>query len=422
MPKHHKLELSENERQKLVELRDKGEPAYLRERAAALLRIHEGSSPHKVALKGLLKKRDPDTIYTWLRRYRENGIQGLSHKPGRGRKPAFSPKSSEEAEMEVLNTIGQDPGQVNVHQTRWTLRTLGNIVPWLHDVSVQGIHQILSRLGISYKRARAYVWSPDTDYTEKIARIQQVLEETRQHPQTSVVLYQDEFGFYQQPTVAKDWAQTGTKTPLARQSHQPEQTCYGIGALNPHTGDVVYQQVPSCTVKALHAFYAKICQRYPEKERIYLIQDNRAIHFHANLMEALLPQAVPFKKPTPPNWTGKPSKKIGTLAELPIEILQLPTYAPWTNPIEKLWRWVRQSVLHLHRLSDDWETLKNKVIAFMTQFKDGSQALLRYVGLLPNLFFDLHQTAPTGPGVNRFYRIKYLNFIKPHRPCWVPLN
>ena len=78
-------------------------------------------------------------------------------------------------------------------------------MPWLHDVSVQGIHQILSRLGISYKRARAYVWSPDTDYAEKIARIQQVLEETRQHPQTSVVLYQDEFGFYQQPTVAKDW-------------------------------------------------------------------------------------------------------------------------------------------------------------------------------------------------------------------------
>ena len=261
-----------------------------------------------------------------------------------------------------------------MHQTRWTLRTLGNIVPWLHDVSVQGIHQILSRLGISYKRARAYVWSPA--YAEKIARIQQVLEETRQHPQTSVVLYQDEFGFYQQPTVAKDWAQTGTKT-LARQSHQPEQTCYGIGALNPHTGDVVYQQVPSCTVKALHAFYAKICQRYPEKERIYLIQDNRAIHFHANLMEALLPQAVSFKKPTPPNWTGKPSKKIGTLAELPIEILQLPTYAPWTNPIEKR-LWVRQSVLHLHRLSDvgdpqkqgDNDTVQRRIAGYCYAMSD----------------------------------------------------
>ena len=31
MAKHHTLELSENERQQLIELRDNGEPAYLRE-------------------------------------------------------------------------------------------------------------------------------------------------------------------------------------------------------------------------------------------------------------------------------------------------------------------------------------------------------------------------------------------------------
>ena len=28
------------------------------------------------------------------------------------------------------------------------------------------------------------------------------------------------------------------------------------------------------------------------------------------------------------------------------------------------------------------------------------------------------QTAPTGPGANRLYRIKYLNFMKPHRTLW----
>ncbi len=157
----------------------------------------------------------------------------------------------------------------------------------------------------------------------------------------------------------------------------------GSVALNPHTGSVVYQQVSSCTVEALHSFYTEICQRYPKAERIYMIQDNRAIHFHANLMEAFLPQEVSFVKPIPPKWTGKLSKKIGKLAKLPIEIVQLPTYAGWTNPIEKLWRWVRQSVLHLHRLCDDWGALQKKVIDFMTQFKDGSKTLLRYVGLLP---------------------------------------
>ncbi len=384
MAKHHKLELSATERQELIDLRDKGKPAYLRERAAALLKIHAGFSPHKVAKKGLFRQRDPDTVYTWLRRYRAKGIPGLFHKPGRGRKPAYAPKSSEEAEAEVYNTIGQGPEQVNTHQTRWTLHTLGTIVPWLRDVSVPGIHQILCRLGISYKRARAYVRSPDTDYAKKIARLQQVLEETCQHSQTSVALYQDEFSFYRNPTIAKDWARTGTQTPLAHQSYKSEETCYGIGALNPHTGDVVYQQVSSCTVEALHTFYTEICHRYANKQRIYLIQDNRAIHFHANLLAALLPQTVAFVKPTPPKWTGKLSKKIGDLEKLPIEIIQLPTYAPWTNPIEKLWRWVRQSVLHLHRLCEDWKTLKSKVITFMSQFIGGSQSLLRYVGLLPN--------------------------------------
>ena len=47
MAKHHRLELSASENS-LVELRDKGEPAYLRERATAILKIHAGFSPQKL--------------------------------------------------------------------------------------------------------------------------------------------------------------------------------------------------------------------------------------------------------------------------------------------------------------------------------------------------------------------------------------
>jgi len=39
----------------------------------------------------LLKRRDPDSVYTWLNRYGEQGFAGLVIQPGRGRKPAFSP-------------------------------------------------------------------------------------------------------------------------------------------------------------------------------------------------------------------------------------------------------------------------------------------------------------------------------------------
>jgi hypothetical protein len=64
---------------------------YLRERAAALLKIASGQSPHWVALHGLLQPRDPDTVYLWLKRYLDEGLAGLKLKAGRGRKPAFSP-------------------------------------------------------------------------------------------------------------------------------------------------------------------------------------------------------------------------------------------------------------------------------------------------------------------------------------------
>ncbi len=85
------LELTAQQRAELEELRDHAEKPYLRERAAALLKIADGESPAAVARSGLLKPRKPDTVYEWLNRYEAEGIQGLYIRPGRGRKAAFSP-------------------------------------------------------------------------------------------------------------------------------------------------------------------------------------------------------------------------------------------------------------------------------------------------------------------------------------------
>lgn len=85
------LVLSDADRTALVRLRDTAPKAYLRERAAALLKVADGHPAAQVARDGLLRARDPDTLYTWLNRYRDEGEAGLTIRPGRGRKPAFSP-------------------------------------------------------------------------------------------------------------------------------------------------------------------------------------------------------------------------------------------------------------------------------------------------------------------------------------------
>ena len=85
------FDLTSVERTELTRLRDTAPQAYLRERAAALLKIADGWSAARVAREGLLRPRKPDTVYAWMDRFVDAGIAGLQMTQGRGRKPAFSP-------------------------------------------------------------------------------------------------------------------------------------------------------------------------------------------------------------------------------------------------------------------------------------------------------------------------------------------
>jgi hypothetical protein len=75
--------LSWEHRRELQDARDHDRRPYVRERCAALLKIADGQTAHAVASHGLLKVRDPDTVYAWLDYYQVGGLAGLvAHAPG----------------------------------------------------------------------------------------------------------------------------------------------------------------------------------------------------------------------------------------------------------------------------------------------------------------------------------------------------
>lgn len=86
-----RLTLGAPEEQELRGVRDHAAQPYLRERAAAILKVAAGRSAAGIAREGLLRRRHPDTVRGWLARYRAEGVGGLAIRPGRGRKPAFFP-------------------------------------------------------------------------------------------------------------------------------------------------------------------------------------------------------------------------------------------------------------------------------------------------------------------------------------------
>jgi hypothetical protein len=115
MPTTRQLVLTEAQRHQLTHLRDASPKPYLRERAAALLKIADGVPAAQVARSGLLRPRQPDTVYRWLNAFQAQGIEGLKVKPGSGRKPAFFPSATHPAKRSRRSAL---PGQTRPTHAR----------------------------------------------------------------------------------------------------------------------------------------------------------------------------------------------------------------------------------------------------------------------------------------------------------------
>jgi hypothetical protein len=75
--------LKPREPRELEHSRDHDARPSVRERCGAVLKIAGGETPHAVARQGVLKPRDPDTLYDWLAIYEDEGVAGLvAHQHG----------------------------------------------------------------------------------------------------------------------------------------------------------------------------------------------------------------------------------------------------------------------------------------------------------------------------------------------------
>jgi transposase len=227
---------------------------------------------------------------------------------------------------------------------------------YLAGHSLMTVQRLLVKLGLSYKRGRLYVHSPDPDYDRKLAYIAQITAQVQTEP-SHVLLYADEFTYYRRPSVAQGYALRASDAPRAVQGWGSNTRRRIAALLDARTGAVLFEHRSRCGREALIALFRQAQQTYPEADRIFIVLDNWSVHFHPDVLAAL--------------------------QNSPIELVRLPTYAPWTNPIEKLWHWLYKDVLYLHPFAQDWLHLQQQISAWLLQFREGSLQLLRYVGLYP---------------------------------------
>lgn len=248
------------------------------------------------------------------------------------------------------------PYDLGYPRMRWRLVDLQHALTWLAGCSLPGIWQLLHRLGFSRKQAIGFIHSPDPQYQNKWKRIIQAFEEAAYHPETTLILFMDELTYFRRPQTAPAYHVLGKSQPKAMDAPLYDAQTRIVGALNGITGQVTYLQRTKIGKKELPSFYARLRAVYPQAQTIYLVQDNWPVHKLPEVLQALQQHRI-----TP---------------------LFIPTYASWLNPIEKLWKSLKQQVLRLHRWADQVSQLRLAVATFLNGFAQPSDALLRYTGLM----------------------------------------
>lgn len=237
------------------------------------------------------------------------------------------------------------------------MRDLRAAVSWAGHYSVSGLGRALKRLGVGRQRGRLRLHSPDPDYREKEWDLRHACSLAFGPGDPPVVLYGDEFSLHRQPTLGPAFALAGSdlSAPLSCRSNSYYRYA---AALDVATGQLTWLGRSRMGVENLRRFLARLRAAYPGRP-IALIWDNWPVHRHPAILAAA--------------------------ATLGIDLLWLPTYAPWLNPIEKVWRWLSEDLLRHHTRADRFDALQAQVAAWLARFAHPNRTLLRYVGLADGL-------------------------------------
>ncbi len=131
--------------------------------------------------------------------------------------------------------------------------------------------------------------------------------------------YADEFNISWHPTLRAMWSPVGQQVKIPTPM-QPTRR-YGLGAANWHTGEAVVLVRRRKRRREIAELLQALVDKHPT-ERVYVAWDNAGTH-QDDEVETVVRAAA------------------GRLV-----LLYLPTYSPWLNPVEMLWRQWRREVTH----------------------------------------------------------------------------
>ena len=280
-------------------------------RARVILLSANGVSGAEIAMRLELS---PEAVSRIRRRFRDDGVDGLTERPKPGRKDHAVPS----AVVERVVQLAMSPPPAG--RSRWTTRLLAKAV----GLTSGCVSDLLRKNQLKPHLVRTYKVSRDPAFIEKV---EDVVGLYLNPPEHAIVLSVDEKTSIQ--------ALERTQMPLPLRSgravrHTHDYKRHGVldlfAALEIATGKVTHELRDSHTGTDFLSFMKKVARNYPNRE-LHFILDNSSTHSTPAVQKWLAahPNLKFHYTPTSASWLNQVEGFFGILGKQSLSITNFPS-------------------------------------------------------------------------------------------------
>ncbi|MCL9971636.1 IS630 family transposase [Anoxybacillus kestanbolensis] len=164
-----------------------------------------------------------------------------------------------------------------------------------------------------------------------------------------VLMYEDESHIRDYQALHATWSLKGKQKQVLTHGHHATVSLFG--ALNVMNGEFLCMEAAKCNEQWFQQFLEYVLSQYPKKN-IVMILDNARIH-HAVILKPFL---------------EKHRKRL--------TLLFLPPYSPNLNLCERIWKWMKESVI-VNRFYATREEIRESIISFLEYIADMPENVLQ---------------------------------------------
>ena len=309
----------------------------------AILAVMDNQSFEQVAS---VLKLSVKTVHEWVRLFLCYGPTGAPRRKSPGRPP----KLTKTQKAELARLIEAGPSAAGYSAGAWRTPLVQQLIVERFQVlyNVFYLAQLLKDLGFSWQKAKFV-----SDHLDEAKR-QQWRQQTWPHllglarRRGALLLFGDEASFPQWGTLSYTWARRGHQPVVKTSGTRKGYKVFGL--IDYFTGRFFHQGHDGrLNSTAYTTFLTRVLEQ--TQQSIILIQDGAKYHTSAETQDFFQQHATR------------------------LEVFQLPTYSPDYNPIEKLWKKIKEQETHLHYFPT-FTTLTEKVEQALVKFANAPQEIL----------------------------------------------